>query len=113
MDLDVLADHRVKLKESEKKDKYLDLARELKKTVQYESDVYTNSNWYSLYTPRRIIKATEGLGNKRVSGDNKKYDIIEISQNNEKSRGDLRRLAVTQNSLPDQQLTLIGKTFKE
>ena len=27
----VLADHRVKLKESEKKDEYLDLARELKK----------------------------------------------------------------------------------
>ena len=27
----ILVDHRVKLKESEKKDKYLDLARELKK----------------------------------------------------------------------------------
>ena len=31
MDFAVLADHRVKLKESEKKDKYSDLARELKK----------------------------------------------------------------------------------
>ena len=31
MDNAVPADHRVKLKESEKKDKYLDLARELKK----------------------------------------------------------------------------------
>ena len=31
MDFVVPADHRVKLKESEKKDKYLDLARELKK----------------------------------------------------------------------------------
>ena len=31
MDFTVLADHRIKLKESEKKDKYLDLARELKK----------------------------------------------------------------------------------
>ena len=30
MDFGVPADHRVKLKESEKKDKYLDLARELK-----------------------------------------------------------------------------------
>ena len=30
-DFAVLADHRVKLKESEKKDNYLDLARELKK----------------------------------------------------------------------------------
>ena len=31
MDFSVPADHRIKLKESEKKDKYLDLARELKK----------------------------------------------------------------------------------
>ena len=31
MDFAVRADHRVKVKESEKKDKYLDLARELKK----------------------------------------------------------------------------------
>ena len=31
MNFTVLADNRVKLKESEKKDKYLDLARELKK----------------------------------------------------------------------------------
>ena len=44
VDFAVLADHRVKLKESEKKDKYLDLARELKKTVEHESDDYTNCN---------------------------------------------------------------------
>ena len=30
MDLGIPVDHRIKLKESEKKDKYLDLARELK-----------------------------------------------------------------------------------
>ena len=34
MDFAVPADHRVKLKESEKKDKYLDLTRELKKTME-------------------------------------------------------------------------------
>ena len=31
MDFAILVDHRIKLKESEKKDKYLNLARELKK----------------------------------------------------------------------------------
>ena len=31
VDFAVLTDHRIKLKESEKRDKYLDLARELKK----------------------------------------------------------------------------------
>ena len=44
MDFAVPADHRVKLKESKKKDKYLDLARELKKTMENESDDDTNCN---------------------------------------------------------------------
>ena len=33
----VPADHRVKLKESEKKEKYLEFARELKETVEHKS----------------------------------------------------------------------------
>ena len=35
VDLAVLTDHIVKLKESEKRDKYLELVRELKKDVEY------------------------------------------------------------------------------
>ena len=35
MNFAVPVDHRVKLKESEKKDKYVDFARELKKTVEH------------------------------------------------------------------------------
>ena len=42
VDFTVLADHRIKLKESEKKDKYLDLARELEKIMKPEGDDYTN-----------------------------------------------------------------------
>ena len=38
------ADHRVKLKESEKRDKYVDLARELK-TMEHEGDGDVNCNW--------------------------------------------------------------------
>ena len=45
VDFVVPADHRIKLKECEKKDKYLDLARELKKTMEHEGDNYTNYNW--------------------------------------------------------------------
>ena len=44
VDFAIPADHRVKLKENEKKDKYFHPARELKKTVIYESDNYTNCN---------------------------------------------------------------------
>ena len=38
VDFAVPADHWVKLKEGEKRDKYLDLTRELKKTMRRESD---------------------------------------------------------------------------
>ena len=41
VDFAVPSDHRINLKESEKKDKYLDLARELKKGMVYEGDNYT------------------------------------------------------------------------
>ena len=66
VDFALPADQRIKLKESEKKDKYLDL-----------------------------FKGTVGVGNWRTSEDHPNYSIIENSQNTEKSSGDLRRLAVT------------------
>ena len=50
----LLIDHRVKLKESEKKDKYRDLTRELKKkTVEHKSDGDTNSIWCSWYSHKK------------------------------------------------------------
>ena len=42
VDFAVLADHRVKMKENEKKDKYLDLTRELKKIMEHEGDNFTS-----------------------------------------------------------------------
>ena len=50
VDFAVTADHRIKLKECEKKDKYLKLARELKKPMEHEGDNYTNCArcfWYN------------------------------------------------------------------
>ena len=41
VDVAVPADHRIKLKEYEKKDKYLDLARELKKLVNMQVTIIT------------------------------------------------------------------------
>ena len=43
------ADHRIKLREYEKKDKYLDLARELKKAVEHGRDDCTNCDWRFLH----------------------------------------------------------------
>ena len=46
----VPVDHRIKLKECEKKNKYLDLARELKKTVKHDGENYTNCDWCFCYS---------------------------------------------------------------
>ena len=48
MDFAVPADYTIKV--SEKKDKYLDLAREFKKkTMEHEDDDYTNRDWCIWY----------------------------------------------------------------
>ena len=46
--LTVPADHRIKLKESEKKFKYLDQG--IEKTVEHEGDDYTNCDWCIRYS---------------------------------------------------------------
>ena len=112
MDFAVPANHRVELKESEKKETYLDLARELKKTVEHESDGDTNCNWCSWHSHQRIGTRTGGLENKRTSGDHLNYYIIVIAQNTEKIPGDLRRLAVTQTPLGNHRLTPVRITRK-
>ena len=58
MDFAVPTGHRIKLKGSEKKDKYLDFARESKISVEYENGVYTICNWCSWYSHLRINKGT-------------------------------------------------------
>ena len=78
VDLAVPADYRVKLEECEKRDKYFDIARELKKTVEYESDENTNCNWCSWYSHQRISTRPGGLGNDMTSGNNPNYCVIEI-----------------------------------
>ena len=85
----------------------MDLARELKKNMEHESDDYTNHDWCFWYSHQRIIKGTGGLGNKRTCENHQNYYIIDNGQNTENSLGDLRRLAVTQTLVKDHQLTLM------
>ena len=54
-----------------------------------------------------LLKGTGGLKNNRTSGDHPNYYIIEYGQNTEMSPGDLRRLAVTQTPVKDNQLKLM------
>ena len=62
--------------------------------MEHESDNDTNCNGCSQYSHQRISTGTGRVGNKRTSGDHPNYGNVEISQNTEKSPGDLRRLAV-------------------
>ena len=77
-----------------------------------------SSNYCSLVVVIIIIiiiivgTGTGGLGNKRMSHDHPNYSIIKISQNTEKSPGDLRRLGVTPTQVRNHQQMLVGKTLK-
>ena len=112
VDFAVLADHRVKLKESEKKDKYLDLAKELKKLWNMKVTVISIVIGV-LCRVTTLVKKTRRLGHKRTSRNNSNYSIVEIDQNIKKSQGDLRRLVVSQTSVKNHQLTLMWKTTQE
>ena len=87
VDFAVLADHRIKLKENENRDKYLGLARELK--------TYGTQKC-ARYSLQRISKETGRLGNKRTSGDQSNDSTVKIRQNTEKNPGDLKGLTVAQ-----------------
>ena len=103
----VPADHRVKLKESEKENKYIDLARELKKTVEHKSNGYTNCRWCSWFSHQRVGARIGGLGNKRTNGGHLDHIIIEIGQNTEKSLGNLRRIVDHQTLVRSNRLTRV------
>ena len=94
------------MKESEKKDNYLDLARELKK-LEHEGDNYTNRDWYFCYSHHSIIKGTGGLGGRSTSGNHPNYSIIENDQTTERSPGELKSFSVTQTPVKDYQLKLM------
>ena len=104
MDFPVPADHRTKLKESEKKDKGN------RKIVEHES--YGDASWCSWYSHQNTDKGTGVLGNKGTSGDYPNYVIIKIGQNTKTSPGDLRRFAVIKTHVKKRQWTVVWKSPK-
>ena len=81
MDFAVQPDPRVKMKESKrkrKKDKYLELARELKKTMKPESGGNNICKWCARYSHQRIGKGTWRVRNKRAGGHLPNYSIVKI-----------------------------------
>ena len=113
MNFGVLADHWVKLKESEKKNKYLDLARELKKLWNMKVTIITIVIGALGTVIKGLIQEQDDLEIREWDGDYPNYCIIEISQNTVESPEDLRRLVVTQTPVKGYNLMLMWKTLKE
>ena len=107
VDFEVPADHRIKLKECEKRDKYLNLARELKKLWNMTVTIIPIVIGAFGTVTKGLLKGLEDL----EVGDHPNSSIIENSQNTEKIPRDLRRLAVTQSPVKDHQLTHMWKTL--
>ena len=95
MDFVVPADHRLKLKESEKKDKYLDLAWELKKLQNTKATVTSIVIGALSKVSKGLI---QGLKDFEIKGRVETIQttvFLKIGQNIKKSPGDLRRLVLT------------------
>ena len=91
------ADHRIKLKECEKRDKYLDLARELKKLWNMKGDNYTNCDWLPFSSVTKgLLKDRGRFGSWRQSErPSQTTALLKTARILRKSPGDLRWLAVT------------------
>ena len=143
LDFAVPANHRIKWKECEKKDKYVDLAWELKKKLcnmkvtitpivigafctvtnvllkgLKELEIRGRVETFESTTLLRAARILRESG--RIEETCCHYDTSERplantddGQNTETSRGDLRRRAVTQTPVKNHQLILMWKTLKE
>ena len=101
-----------KQKKNKKKNKVLDLARELKKAVENEGDGDTNCDKCTWNGPQRLRKRNGGDGNWRTNPDYPGYNIVKNGKNTEKSPGDLKRLAITQIPVKYHQRQLVGRISK-
>ena len=113
VDFAVPADHRIKLKESEEKDKSLDLARELKKLWNMKVTVIPIVVGALGTVTKGLVKRPEDL---EIRGRVETIQTIALLRSVYciiKSPGDLRRLVVSQTSVKDPQITLMGKNLKE
>ena len=90
-----------------KRDKYLDLAREVKKLWSMKVIMILTVSGAQRNNPQRLGKRAGRVGNRKMSGDHPNYSIVKIGLNTQKTPGDLRRLAVTQTAVKDYQLMLV------
>ena len=81
-----LADLRVKIKEGERRDMYLDLAKELKKLWNMKMMLIP----IIIGVLGTIPKGAARVGNRSTSRYHPEYSTVKVGQNTEKSPGSLR-----------------------
>ena len=96
-------DHWLKIKESEKTDKYLDLARGMKNLWNMRVTAIPMVV-DALGTVHEGLEKNGETGKSKKNWDHKDVSIPEIDQNTKKSPGELRRFTVTLIPLKDHQL---------
>ena len=109
----VPADHRINLKECEKKDKYLDLARELKKLWNMKVTIVPIVICALGTITKGLLKGLEDLEVGRRVETIQMTALLRTARILRWVPGDLRRLAVTQTTVKNHQLTLMWKSLKE
>ena len=108
-DFAVPADHHVKMKENEKIDIYLDVARQLKKLFVIKIIALP----IVLDSFRTVPKEAWRVENRRTNRDHPNYSTGEIGHNTVKSPGKMRRFPVLQTLVKDHMQKLVWKTRKE
>ena len=117
VDFAVPADHRIKLKECEKKkDTYLDLARELKTLWNMNVTIVPIVIGAFGTVTKGLLKGLEDLevgGREETIQTTALLRTVRILRRVQETWGDWRSLAVTQTPVKDHHLTLMRKTLKE
>ena len=104
MVFDVQVNHRIKLKESEKKDKYLDPTTELRKLWNMKVTIIPIVISAFCIVTKGLLK---GLGDLEIGGRVETIQTTTLLRMARILGRDLRGLAVTQTSLKDHELTLM------
>ena len=103
----------MKIKENEKIDKYLDLAKELKKSMEHEGDSEPVVIGELETFPKGLERGLEKLEIKGIAETTQTKALWRSAKILRRGPEDLRRLAVTQIPVEVNQLTLAWKTRKE
>ena len=83
--------------------------------MEHERESYggTNCKWFTWNDLRKLGMEANIIRNRGMIWDHPNYSTAEVDQNTKKNSVDLRRLAITQTSVKDHQLTLIWQIRKE